>query len=73
MSVLSVLHVPSTLPRIRLTGLRTALRRIADGAVDSPVLHATSAPERPRPHAHWHPVTGPDGRTRLEASWHIRH
>ncbi|MGW1198280.1 hypothetical protein ACWD4B_20940 [Streptomyces sp. NPDC002536] len=23
-----------------------------------------------RPRAHWHVVTGPDGRTRLEAEWH---
>ncbi|GAA0397596.1 hypothetical protein [Streptomyces luteireticuli] len=55
MSVLSVLHVPRT-PYPTATGLRTALRtalrRVADGAVDSPVLHATGSPARPRPRAH---------------------
>ncbi|WP_372410813.1 hypothetical protein [Streptomyces luteireticuli] len=59
MSVLSVLHVPRT-PYPTATGLRaplrtalrTALRRVADGAVDSPVLHTTGAPARPRPRAH---------------------
>ncbi|MBH1938827.1 hypothetical protein I5Q34_31985 [Streptomyces sp. AV19] len=52
MSVLSVLHIPSA-PRLSPTGvrtaLRTALRRIADGAADSPVLHALDAPAARRP------------------------
>ncbi|MFE5868872.1 hypothetical protein ACFQ6V_09480 [Streptomyces roseifaciens] len=65
-----------------LTGI---VRRLADGALDSPVIHTlpTTAPasapaprgsadDRPvRPHAHWHTVTGPDGQRHLEALWHL--
>ncbi|EMF01212.1 hypothetical protein J7W19_27585 [Streptomyces mobaraensis NBRC 13819 = DSM 40847] len=59
--------------------LRRTARRVADGAVDTPVLRALGAPARPgttaegaaptRPRAHWRAVTGPDGRRRLEADW----
>ncbi|MEU8579368.1 hypothetical protein [Streptomyces abikoensis] len=66
-----------------LTFLATVARRIADSPLDSTVLRtlpgATPAP-RPaaderavRPHAHWHAVTGPDGRRHLEAVWHLTH
>ncbi|MEV5509013.1 hypothetical protein [Streptomyces orinoci] len=44
---------------------RRIAARVADGAVDSPVLHTTA-----RPRAHWRPVIDDDGRRRLAASWH---
>ncbi|MFC9741934.1 hypothetical protein ACFVKC_28955 [Streptomyces noursei] len=60
--------------------LSAVLRRIADSPLDSTVVRtlprpasATGATGRERPtglHAHWHTVTGPDGRPRLEATWH---
>ncbi|MFF4185303.1 hypothetical protein ACFYZ9_19090 [Streptomyces sp. NPDC001691] len=57
--------------------------RLADGPPGSTVHDATSGPAavsitvphvpvrgRTAPHAHWHTVTGPEGRRRLEATWH---
>ncbi|AJC61622.1 hypothetical protein [Streptomyces sp. 769] len=60
--------------------LARASRRIADGALDNTVLQALSAEgtapstgtgARRRHHlrAHWHTVTGPDGRRHIEAVW----
>ncbi|MFI9724209.1 hypothetical protein ACIHFE_31965 [Streptomyces sp. NPDC052396] len=53
--------------------IRQVAARVADGAVDSPVLHAAAPLEpgtRPaRPRAHWHTVIGDDGRRRLAAAW----
>ncbi|MCE4948387.1 hypothetical protein LVX13_35580 [Streptomyces albulus] len=61
--------------------LVTAARRIADSPLDSPVLHTLPGPDSAagaatesqpaRPHAHWHTVTDPTGRRRLEADWHV--
>ncbi|MFF2807260.1 hypothetical protein ACFVT2_08745 [Streptomyces sp. NPDC058000] len=79
------IHRPSTRSwnpgRAVLGFLATAVRRIADSPLDSPVLHTlpcpasatrTTAEDQPaRPHAHWHTVTGPDGRRHLEADWHV--
>ncbi|MEU2872019.1 hypothetical protein ABZ769_22865 [Streptomyces olivoreticuli] len=89
MSVLTAVHTRRASTRSRGTGrtfrafLITAARRIADSPLDSTVLRtlpgATPAPgaagtDRPvRPHAHWHTVTGPDGRPHLEAFWHPAH
>ncbi|MFJ5676585.1 hypothetical protein [Streptomyces sp. NPDC093097] len=81
MSVLSAIHIrplrPSAGPALR-TVLREVVARIARGAADSPALHAVATPpvrrqaarRTPRrPRAHWHTVTDPDGRRRLEARW----
>ncbi|MCB5911502.1 hypothetical protein [Streptomyces pinistramenti] len=64
--------------------LAQVLHRLADSPLDSTVIRTVPAPaaartpsaraERgPAPlHAHWHTVTGPDGRSHLEATWHQR-
>ncbi|MFD9822358.1 hypothetical protein [Streptomyces violascens] len=88
MSVLTAIHFPvhHATPRRRSAvreRLANVLRRLADSRLDSTVIRAAPAPAATRtrtaharsgsaPHAHWHPVTGPDGRRRLEATWHQR-
>ncbi|MGI5337868.1 hypothetical protein ACQEVS_10920 [Streptomyces sp. CA-181903] len=80
-----LLHVPRAARPRAVDGigafLREAVRRIAAGAVDTPVLHSLSGPvpvrtaagraTSGRPRAHWHAVTGRDGRRRLEAGWRV--
>ncbi len=82
---MTLLHAPrATRPHVigALGGvLREAVRRVAAGAVDTPVLqsmgvpvHAGAAVGRTttnRPRAHWHTVIGPDGRRHLEADWGV--
>lgn len=82
MSLLAFLHsrhVPRVGLRVRVSR-HEVVRRIASGAVDSPVLQALgldTGPRaavnrpRPRPRAHWRVVTGTDGRKHLEADWHV--
>ncbi|SHM93409.1 hypothetical protein SAMN05216268_116145 [Streptomyces yunnanensis] len=86
MSVFTAVHIhrPSTRSwhtgRAVLGFLSAVARRIADSPLDSTVLRTfpsqasparATGRERPtRPHAHWHTVTGPDGRPHLEATWH---
>ncbi|MFJ8314160.1 MULTISPECIES: hypothetical protein [unclassified Streptomyces] len=86
MSVLTAIHFPvhHTTPRKRgvlRERIAGVLRRLADSPVDSTVIRAAPGPASARtpsararsgstPHAHWHPVTGPDGRRHLEATWH---
>ncbi|MFF2809686.1 hypothetical protein ACFVT2_21440 [Streptomyces sp. NPDC058000] len=61
--------------------LARVLHRLADSPLDSTAIRVAPGPaaarvptpaERgpARPHAHWHTVNGPDGRSRLEATWH---
>ncbi|MFJ9613902.1 hypothetical protein [Streptomyces noursei] len=84
MSVLTTLAVRRPERRAALTAafavLARASRRIADGAVGNTVLQAlsvegtapstdTGARRRHHLRAHWHTVTGPDGRRRVEAVW----
>ncbi|MGA5130073.1 hypothetical protein ACPCTO_09740 [Streptomyces olivoreticuli] len=86
MSVLTAIHTRHCSTRRHgtvLAFLATAVRRIADSPLDSTVLRAApvtaptpraAAHDQPeRPHAHWHMVTGPDGRRHLEAVWHLTH
>ncbi|MFE9574120.1 hypothetical protein ACFYMW_37300 [Streptomyces sp. NPDC006692] len=86
MSVLTAIHFPVHHATPRKRGavrerLADVLRRLADSPLDSTVIRAAPGPGVARtptararsgsaPHAHWHPVTGPDGRRQLEATWH---
>ncbi|WP_406503045.1 hypothetical protein [Streptomyces sp. NBC_00212] len=86
MSLLTAIHIPlishapARKPGVMQARLAHILRRLADSPMDSTVLHALPAPAATRtpsararhvgPHAHWHTVTGPDGRRHLEATWH---
>ncbi|MGY0232023.1 hypothetical protein [Longispora urticae] len=67
-------------PRSRLDVLKAALRDylphgrrgLADAPLTNPALHVLRPrPCPPRPRASWHTVTGPDGRPRLESTWHL--
>lgn len=86
MSVLTAIHTrhrSTSRHGAVLAFLAEAVRRIADSPLDSAVLRAApltapapraAARHQPeRPHAHWHMVTGPDGRRHLEAFWHLTH
>ncbi|MFE6054014.1 hypothetical protein ACFQ6N_24955 [Kitasatospora sp. NPDC056446] len=74
MSVIAAFH--SVVPDVRRRGhglravLSRALERLAASPLDNSVLGALGAPRPPRLHARWRAVTGPDGRTALEATWH---
>ncbi|MFJ9691616.1 hypothetical protein [Kitasatospora sp. NPDC101183] len=82
MSIVAAFHstaLPSTDRRPLRAALAALGRRLAESPLDSPVLKTVPAPAappvgRPAPlRARWRPVTGADGRTRLEASWHAAH
>ncbi|WP_438295990.1 hypothetical protein [Streptomyces sp. HUAS TT7] len=86
MSVLTAIHFPVHRATPRKHGrlrelFSSILRRLADSPLDSTVIRAAPGPAAARtpsararsgsaPHAHWHPVTGSDGRRHLEATWH---
>ncbi|MEU7164117.1 hypothetical protein AB0A70_05660 [Streptomyces morookaense] len=82
MSLLAFFHSHRVMPHLGL-GVRPSrhriVRRIASGAVNTSVLQALGLEAGPRaavdrtrscPRAHWHVVTGADGRRTLEADWH---
>ncbi|MFI1801659.1 hypothetical protein ACH427_30565 [Streptomyces sp. NPDC020379] len=86
MSVLPVIRTryatPHVVPAVRAL-FGEVVRRVAAGAVDSPVLQVLGAPAHAhartaighttprRPRAHWRTVTGPGGRERLKADWRL--
>lgn len=85
MSVLSALRFPvhHATPRERgqlRERIGSVLLRLADSPLDSTVIRTAPAPAARMPsararsgravHAHWKPVTSPDGRHHLEATWH---
>ncbi|QCX82705.1 hypothetical protein C9F11_45745 (plasmid) [Streptomyces sp. YIM 121038] len=83
MSALTAIHFPVHRATPRKHGavrerLTSVLRRLADSPLDIRAAPGPAAARTPSaraqsstaPHAHWHPVTGPDGRRHLEATWH---
>ncbi|MBC9715063.1 hypothetical protein H9Y04_21155 [Streptomyces sp. TRM66268-LWL] len=53
--------------------LARVIARLADAPLEQSVVRSAPAATRRgfgKPHAHWHTVTGADGRPHLVAEWH---